>query len=110
MNCIDIERGPSVGFLIKDLRVLTRPYCPPQSKPQTTLSEGASLVDSIQKTQKKCFGPDVFENSSLSQKTTTECACSTELCNPAGRAQAHHLVTLISGALAFTLLLRKCVA
>jgi len=43
-------------------------------------------------------------------KTTTECACSTELCNPAGRAQAHHLVTLISGALAFTLLLRKCVA
>jgi len=43
-------------------------------------------------------------------KSTTECACSTPLCNLSSRVAAHNLATSILAALALALALRKCAA
>mmetsp|Transcript_42227 Transcript_42227/g.67893 ORF Transcript_42227/g.67893 Transcript_42227/m.67893 type:complete len:203 (+) Transcript_42227:224-832(+) len=43
-------------------------------------------------------------------KKTTECACSTELCNIAGRVGVHNVLTSVLLSSFFVLLLRKCVA
>ena len=43
-------------------------------------------------------------------KTTTECACSSDKCNPASRVRLHHFATSIFMSGFLGLLLRKCVA
>lgn len=54
--------------------------------------------------------PEACSDGGWCTKTTTECACSTPLCNLAARAAAHNLVTAMLGSLALAMALRKCVA